>query len=97
MSLRLEQWKTFPEDRGTSTWAMIQKAYPEEGKQLADAIRKDAVRKLEQSIQSALTPLSGTVALDRYWALRIDGKNAEANEVLKQTAAQGVPLPELKK
>jgi hypothetical protein len=72
---------------------MISFAYPKEGEQLAEAIRKDAAGSYERAIGRTLSPLSGVQALNEYWALRIAGKTAEANRVLQQVAAQGVPMP----
>jgi hypothetical protein len=97
MAIRIEQWKNNPADRGPMTWALIHTAYPKEGEQMADAIRMDAAGALERSIDRTLAPLSAVQALEVYWALRIAGKNAEADQVLKKAAADGIPLPPINK
>jgi hypothetical protein len=48
---------------------------------------------VKRSINRALSPWSATPALEASWVLRMAGKEAEAQAVLKECAARGVPLP----
>jgi hypothetical protein len=93
LEIRLGQLKALPEDRGPLTWAAIRMRYPQDADHLAEQIKNGRAGELERAVQRKLSPLSGTVALDEYWALRVSDKKSEAAEAFKRFAAHGVPLP----
>ncbi len=93
LALKIEMFKKAPRDSGLATWASLLVSHPKEAAQLGEALAKDEVRSLLRSIGTALSPLSGAIALDAYWEKRLAGKNGEADEVLRTFARRGVPLP----
>jgi tetratricopeptide (TPR) repeat protein len=94
IQLQLDTGKRFPQDRGPRSWALLQRANPEEAARIVQVVQKDAVSQTARAINRILSPWSATVALEAHWALLLAGKEALALEVLKQSAAQGIPLPE---
>lgn len=66
---------------------------PQQGKQLAEDIRKNPMIDLQLALTRSLFPLSRTAALNDYLHQLHAGKATKAEEVLKQYAAKGVPLP----
>jgi tetratricopeptide (TPR) repeat protein len=93
LAVKLRQLKDVPEERGISTWAHLVGAYPEEADRFAEVVRKDVVNADRRAIDAILTPLSGSAALNAYWALKVAGKERKAAEELKRWAKRGVPLP----
>src|SRR5262249_49077571 len=80
VAMRLKQVKVTQREWGVSTWALLVGAEPEEAARLAEAVRKDGLRADRRAIEQALSPLSASVALDASWALRVQGKDREAQE-----------------
>ena len=54
---------------------------------------KPSDSRLSREIGRKLSPLSSSRILGDYWYLQLTGKQAEAADLLKKSAAQGVPLP----
>jgi hypothetical protein len=93
LKLKAERVKAFPEDQGPTSWAFLRAAYPQEADQVARKVREDRQGETLRALTRAVSPLSAHTALEDYWALLLLGKEAEADEVLKRCAAQGVPMP----
>jgi hypothetical protein len=93
-ALRLERWKTFPDDAGVTGWALAGALYPNEARPMAEVILKHPAFDVEYSIRKKVAPLDGSSALEGYLRLRMAGKIAEANQQLVQANKQGIPLPQ---
>ena len=93
MSLIIESGDRFPHDRTPWEWAMLRDTHPEEADKVAGAIEGDEVWRLENEIESLLSPLSAATAFDGYWYKLITGRESEGIEILRRCAAQGVPMP----
>ena len=64
-----------------------------EAGKIAEVLRKNSSRAVEQSIAALLNPSSAANACDGYWLLQIQGKPDEACQVLQKVADMGIPLP----
>jgi hypothetical protein len=93
VALVAEQAKAFPDTQGPWSWARLRFARPAEAAAIAGRARTDAVQEAQRRIDHAVSPLSAGGALEAHWALLLAGKEAEAEAVLRQAAARGVPLP----
>jgi len=91
--LVLETLKKFPENASEWHWAMLRATHPQESAKVAQLIQKDEFNRLERDFALHYSPFSGSSALNAYWAAHIAGKEKEGLEILKLTAARGVPLP----
>ena len=72
---------------------MLNALHPRAGARLTEALRQSEAERLLRAIQLKLSPTSATAALGSYWALKLEGKEAEGRAILKACAAHGVPLP----
>jgi tetratricopeptide (TPR) repeat protein len=93
IDLVLETETKFPDTPDEWTWAMLGASHPQEAPRIVKAYREDKLVGPSRAIGRKLSPLSGTDALAASWALEMAGKKAEAAALLKQAAAEGVPLP----
>jgi hypothetical protein len=78
---------------GPTTWAWLRTIDPAKADKLAKQISADSLAARKRSIDRTLSPLSGGSILETYWMARIAGKDKEAEEVLRQAAKRGVPMP----
>jgi hypothetical protein len=83
----------FPNNANPWTWAMLQAAYPKEADRIVKAFPSDESGRLHRELEARLSPLSITRYLNEYWSLRMTGKEAQARDVLRRCAAEGIPLP----
>src|SRR5262249_5560550 len=60
---------------------------------MAEALRKDEAGRLARAITLRLSPVSAAAAYETYWALKLEGKEAEGRDVLRACAARRVPMP----
>jgi hypothetical protein len=67
-----------------------------EAEQLAKVIREDPLESLTQALDLKLSPFNVGTALRGCWSRQVAGKDAEGEAILKQCAARGVPMPELR-
>jgi hypothetical protein len=95
LSLVKEAVERFPDEPGEWQWAMLVTPHPKEAAAVAEALRKDEVHRLLRQISQKVSPLSGSGALNAYWASRAAGDEAEAEAagVIRRAIQQGVPLP----
>ncbi|MDB5356661.1 MAG: hypothetical protein JWN24_3114 [Phycisphaerales bacterium] len=88
-----EENVNFPDSPTSLEWALLKNADPAEAVKIADILRKNPRRRVEQSIATLLNPSSAANACDGYWLLQIQGKPDEARQVLQKVADMGIPLP----
>jgi len=93
VTLELENRQKFPDSHDEWAWVMLRAAHPEEADKIAKGILKDEIDQLDQSLDRKLSPLRASVAYQAYWRMQIAGKEAEGVKILKDCAAQGVPMP----
>jgi tetratricopeptide (TPR) repeat protein len=83
----------FPREPQEWWWAVLRATHPEEAAQVAQAVLRDDLGRIQRSINLKLSPVSGRTAFEAYWASQIAGKEAEGIAILKSYATRGVPLP----
>jgi hypothetical protein len=83
----------FPNDPNEWSWAVLRAAYPEDAARIADALKGNELVRLERTLDARLSSPNTATALRQAWALEAAGKPEEARDVLKRSAADGVPLP----
>jgi hypothetical protein len=88
-----EMEATFPEVTGERGWALLTRADPAAARRVAERLRVSKRHTLDREINSVLNPLSATTVLERYWAARMAGEEAEAKKILADATALGIPLP----
>ncbi len=93
IQLMIEKGKSFPNEWSFWDWAMFRHADPKQATAVAEALGGDEVRRVLTVLKTRLAPLAATPACDRYWMLQVDGKQDEANAVLREAADRGVPIP----
>lgn len=93
LKLIVESGERFPDDRSPQEWALLRTTVPEQAQAVAKVVRKDDSARTARQIALKLAPLNTGAALSEYWALQIEGKDADAKKVLKPLADKGVPLP----
>jgi tetratricopeptide (TPR) repeat protein len=91
--LDLEELKTTPDELASGAWAVLLPSYPEEAAALARRLENDPVAEARLVSAQVLAPLSADTVLQRHWTLLMQGKTAEAWDVVTQAAAKGTPLP----
>jgi len=93
VSLLLEDSQAFPAEGISWDWAMLRAGQPDEAARVASTVRQDEVRRIGRAIDLLLSPMSATAAFDAYWSALIDGNEDEGAEILRRSAARGVPMP----
>ena len=88
-----EQSAAFPNDPNPWACVLLQGTHPAEAARAIGALKKDEAGRLSRSIALKLSPTSASAALEVYWELKLEGKEAEGKAVLKACAGRGVPLP----
>ena len=88
-----EQATAFPATASPWLCVLVRAAHPAEGPRLLAALRKDEAGRLSRDVALKLAPTSASVALSSFWALKLEGKEAEGKAILKACAGRGVPLP----
>jgi hypothetical protein len=87
-----EQFARFPDAPSEFGWAILKAAGAPEADAIAKALQSE-YEQVERELSVKLSPLSAATALQAYWGYQAAGQEAKGIEVLKQCAAQGVPLP----
>lgn len=93
LELIRENLDAFPERADEQDWAILKAVDPPRAAAAAEVIRKDRVGRLSRRLFLDLYPLDSRAALDGYWALEAEGRQADAKELLRAAAGRGVPLP----
>ena len=86
------QFVHFPDGPSEYGWAILKAAGAPEADAIAKALQSE-YEQVERELSVKLSPLSAATALQAYWGYQAAGQEAKGIEVLKQCAAQGVPLP----
>ncbi len=87
------QVKAVPATRGASGWALLKAARPEEAGAVAARVKADPLERDRSAIEIRLMPLNAATVMERVFLLELEGKAGEARKLLRDKAAQGVPLP----
>jgi hypothetical protein len=88
-----DEGKKFPNGGSPHEWAILKKLDATEAHRIAQTIRANTRKHVEQTITSLLRPYSASEALDTYWIAQIDGKPDGARATLGKVAAMGIPVP----
>jgi hypothetical protein len=88
--------RQFPDDPSKWAWVVLRAVDAGEAEQLAKVIREDPLESLTQALDLKLSPFNVGTALRGCWSRQVAGKDAEGEAILKQCAARGVPMPELR-
>jgi hypothetical protein len=88
-----EQARAFPDEAGPGTCILLQVTDPTEAAPMIESLGKNESGKLARAIALKLAPANPRTALAGYWALKLEGKEAEGKAILKACAARGVPFP----
>lgn len=85
--------RAFPGSVSPFEWALLSGFDPSETAALTAEARRNRRSGLETRITRLLSPASPSAALDYCWLLRVQGKDAEAANVVAELAKLGIPLP----
>jgi hypothetical protein len=94
----LELWivhrERLPREPSILAWALLRGGHPDAAAVEARLLgARRAFIDLNQRLQAAVAPLSGTPAMNAYWTLLLRERPAEARRFLKQAIEKGIPLP----
>jgi hypothetical protein len=78
---------------GPHSWALFRSKYPDAAAAVAKLYLMKDTDMLEDEIRARLRPYDSTVSLKAYWRARIENKENEALEIVKDAKAKGIPLP----
>ena len=92
ITLSNEQNKRYPNSSSIVDWAMLKNIDP--GLAATALENQSEVSKLRGTVEGQLSPMSGSVLLNRYWRLKASGNPEKALEVKQNAIEQGVPWPE---
>ncbi len=87
-SLRL-----FPKESDPWKWAFLQAIDTQAAAEIAERVKTHEFSRMGRRIDRLMTPVATSTALDAYWEMSILGQNEQANQVLKESAEKGMPLP----
>ncbi len=87
-----ERSEAYPDEPSAWAMALLQGTHPEAARKVADALRTDEVSRLARSLTLKLR-LSVPAALEEYWVLKLEGKDKDAEALLRKLADRGVALP----
>jgi tetratricopeptide (TPR) repeat protein len=83
----------FPNDADEWAWAMLRAVDPDRAAQVAHVIKDSKINPIKLAIDLKVAPFNAAEAFRASWAEEIAGNQAKAAAILKQCAAQGVPMP----
>ncbi len=96
LQLTIEDGQRFPDRRSVRQWALLRHAHRIEALKVARSQRRRrSYFELTRQFATIVSPVSGTAAMDRYWALLMADRPDEAKRVLEAAAQKDVPLPQL--
>lgn len=91
--LIIEKGRLFPDSQAWKEWALLNSVQPEAAEAVAEHLADDRVSGLMIRISGQLAPGSASTACAEYWQLLAGGEKAAAEQILRDTADMGVPLP----
>lgn len=91
--IAIDQFVAYPDSSCASDWAVLNASHPREAARSAGILRGAARYRLEDSIESTVSPCSITAALNSYWMAQIDRRPDDAKAALQRIAAFGLPVP----
>jgi hypothetical protein len=91
--LYAEELEKEPDRVVLRSWPFLRVLEPAAAEKLAKLAQADRAGERKRAIDRTLTPLAVGSILNAYWSLRLAGKDAEAEGVLRQAAKRGVPMP----
>jgi tetratricopeptide (TPR) repeat protein len=77
---------------GARSWSLLNARYPEVARALANSYLTNESKRLEDEMVAKLKPYDSTVALNTYWAARMQNKDLEGLKILAEARERGVPI-----
>lgn len=91
--LTREDYRLEPEAVTPRMWAVLTASSPDETKGLAAQVAANERSRLRRQIERVLNPLAANSTLEEFWALKSAGRDKDADQVMSELAARGVPVP----
>jgi hypothetical protein len=90
--LVLESQQKFPNSADAWDWSLLRYTHPDAAEQLAEQLKTDRYLAVSQEISDHISLLSASDAYEIAWLKRLQGKDGEAEAVLKSAKDAGVPM-----
>ncbi len=91
--LIIEEQNKMPHRGSTWDWAVVQAFDEAQATRIRDHVLNDEFRQLNALISRKLSPADAARAFNDSWTSQMAGNTAEATEILKRYADQGIQLP----
>jgi hypothetical protein len=88
-----ERAEAFPDEASPWVQAMLRNTHEETAAKVAQTLKDDNFSAAARAVAIKLNPLSLSPVLEQFWALQLQEKEKEGQELLRQLGKQGVPLP----
>jgi hypothetical protein len=88
-----ENVKLIPDTASTLIWALLKDSHPDQAAVIAKNIANNKSSYYSRRIDFRNTPFSAEAGFRLAWEHRVNGDKSKADEILKQTADKGIPLP----
>lgn len=92
-TLLAEAIERSPDRYGPWEWAMLRTTQPQAADKLAKIVKGNELLQVMLQINLRLSPAGAPPALQASWAAQIAGNDEEAQQIIRQCAKRGVPLP----
>jgi hypothetical protein len=78
---------------GPLSWSLLQARHPQDAAALAKSYAKNEWDRLQDEINARLDPYDRTNTLKAYWRARMENRENEALQIIKNASASGFPVP----
>lgn len=94
VTLLQDHARRFPHALSPSGWALLRHTELAAAAAWARELQRDLLGRLERQLLLHLSPWTTPGLMNTYWALLLEGKEADAAALLRQARAKGVPVPQ---
>jgi hypothetical protein len=95
LALERETCHRFATTVGPDDWALFRTTDPSEATRIAAAWKENNSVQLRDELQFQVAPAAVSVVLERYWACKLKGDEAQAQATYQEALRKGLPLPAL--
>jgi tetratricopeptide (TPR) repeat protein len=88
-----ETMTRFPDEANEWSWAFLRLFHPEDAAAMEKTLAQDKCLRQDRELDLRMDLYSAAVAYRAYWSQAMAGQGAKGQEILKQWADRGVPLP----
>jgi len=92
-ALQSDAFRRDPSNAGPATWLLVRAVTPAGAAEVAERVKGNERARLHRELARLVTPDSAAAVLEEVWVLMLEGKKTDADKLLADLKAHGVPVP----